>query len=314
MKKNIGLSALLLLLALFPFVRPPIYFVSFCFAVFMYVALAGSWNLIGGFTGYLSFGHVAFFGIGAYTTGLLLSKLAFGYLPAIVAGGVISAILSIVVGYPCLRLRGPYFAAVTLCLAYVLQLIIMNVSFTQGPTGIWLKSLNVDIQTNRLIFYEVMLGIMAVTIMVSRKVEGSKFGLGLVTIREDEDVAQTLRINTTHLKMVAFVLSAFFPGIVGGVFAIYISYITPEIVFNVNMSILLVLMTLFGGRGTWQGPVVGAATLMVVNEVLTHYIGAEVARIIYGLVFIGVILFMPDGIMATWGTIRTKQRRCMKGA
>jgi branched-chain amino acid transport system permease protein len=307
MKIRLELLLVLVLLVLFPLLKPPIYFVSFCFTLFMYVALASSWNLIGGFAGYLSFGHVAFFGIGAYTTGLLISKLAAGYLPAIVAGGATAAILSLTVGYPCLKLRGPYFAAVTLCLAYVLQLIIMNVSFTQGPTGIWLKSLDVDINTNRLIFYEIMLVVMATTIGVARSIEGSKFGLGLISIREDEEVAQTLRINTTQLKMSALILSAFFSGVVGGVFALYISYITPEIVFNVNISILIVLMTLLGGRGTWQGPVLGAATLTVANEVLTHYIGAEVARIIYGMVFIGIILFMPNGIMAYWRNLRDKQ-------
>jgi branched-chain amino acid transport system permease protein len=308
MKKTSLLMVIVLLLALFPVLNPPIYFVSFCFIVFMYVALAESWNLIGGFTGYLSFGHAAFWGVGAYTTGLLLSKLGFGYSLAVVVGGFVAAALSIVVGYPCLRLRGPYFAAVTLCLAYVIQLIIMNVSFTQGPTGLWLKSLNMDIKTNRVIFYETMLGVMAVIIAITRSIEGSKFGLGLISIREDEDVAQTLRINATRLKMIAFALSAFFPGIVGGIFAIYLSYITPEIVFNVNISILLVLMTLFGGRGTWQGPVIGAVTLTLVNEMLTHYIGAEVARIIYGMLFIAVILFMPDGVMFYCQNLRWRRR------
>lgn len=292
------LTAFLILVAALPLFRPPAYFLSFIFKIFMYVILAESWNLIGGFTGYLSFGHVAFFGIGVYTSSMLFQL--FGLTPFIgaIPAGLLASLVAWIIGYPCLRLRGPYFAVVTLSFAFIADLVVKNWSFLGGSEGIHLKLLPMDIQLSRSIFYEIFLGLALATALIARRIQTGKFGLGLAAIREDEDVAQTLRINTSKLKMRAFVLSSFFPGVAGGIYAYYISYVHPDIVFDINISILIVLMALFGGGGSWVGPVIGAVALSIINEFLSLFVQPEFARIIYGMLFMAVILFMPDGIVA----------------
>ncbi len=285
---------------LFPFLGPPVYFISFVFWIFLYICLSSSWNMIGGYAGYLSFGHVAFFGIGAYGTAMLSRSLGldgFWGLLTTIPAGLIASVISIIVGYPCLRLRGPYFAVITLCFAFVAQLTVKNLDFLGGADGLWLKSMDVSVVVNRTIFYELMLLLTLVTVYVSFRIGRSRFGAGLRAIKEDEEVAQTMAINAPKLKITAFALSAFFPGVAGGIYACYLSYIHPDVVFDVNMSILQVLMALFGGASSWIGPVIGAASLTVVNEGLSTFVKAELARIIYGCLFIIVIIFMPNGVL-----------------
>ncbi len=286
------------LLAIFPLIRPPAYFLSFLFKMFLFIILAESWTLIGGFAGYLSFGHVAFFGIGAYTSSVLFQHFSLSpFIGALPAGGV-AALVALIIGYPCLRLKGPYFAVITLCFAFVVDLIVKNWAFLGGSEGIHLKLVQMDIQSSRSIFYEIFLGLVAVTLLYVRRVQHSKFGMGLASIREDEEVAQTLTINTAAVKIKAFIMSAFFPGVAGGIYAYYISYIHPDIVFDINISILIVLMAVFGGGKSWAGPLLGAALLTVVNELLSLFVRPEIARVIYGAMFMGVIIFMPDGMVA----------------
>ncbi len=287
-------------LGVFPWLGPPVYFVSLCFTVFLYVCLASSWNVIGGYAGYLSFGHVAFFGIGAYTTGMLMNTFSLSPLTtllSVVPAGGVAGLMAIVVGYPCLRLRGPYFAVITFCFAFVVDLGVKNLAFLGGPEGLWLKSMDLPIHIIRAIFFEVMLAITAFSVLLNLWVDRSRFGAGLKAIKQDEEVAQTMAINAPGLKLQAFALSALFPGMAGGVYAYYLTYIHPDIVFDVMISILIVLMALFGGGGTWLGPVIGAVLLTLVNEGLSTFVRAELARIIYGCLFIGVIVFMPNGIV-----------------
>jgi len=304
LKKSHGylFGALILLstLALFPWFGPPVYFISLLFTVFLYVVLASSWNFIGGYAGYLSFGHVAFFGIGAYATALMMKGFSLSplltVLSSIPAGGI-AALIAIIVGYPCLRLRGPYFAVITFCFAFVVELGVKNLDILGGPEGLWLKSMDLPIHVIRSLLFEIMLVVMILTIATGIWISRSKFGAGLRAIKEDEEVAQTMAINAPKLKLQAFALSAFFPGMAGGVYAYYLTYIHPDIVFDVMISILIVLMALFGGGGTWLGPIIGAVILTLVNEGLSTFVKAELARIIYGCLFIGVIIFMPNGIM-----------------
>jgi branched-chain amino acid transport system permease protein len=305
----VGITALL---SLFPLISPPAYFLSMLYMVFLYVILAESWNIIGGFAGYLSFGHVAFFGLGAYTTAFLMNKLALSPAATIlssISGGFAAALVAFVIGYPCLRLRGPYFAVVTMCFAFVVQMVVQNIGLFGGVEGLWLAAMKQPIHVIRGIFYELMLALMILVILFVRWLEGSRLGKGLVTIREDEEVAQTLGIHTPRIKILAFALSAFFPGVAGGLHAYYLTYISPENVFDVAVSILIVLMTLFGGGGSWLGALIGAVSLSLINEFLTTFVGAEIARIIYGLLFIAVIMFMPNGIMEFF----RRRRRVLAG-
>lgn len=290
--------AILLVLALLPLARPSTYFLGFMLILFMYAALASSWNILGGFTGYLSFGHAAFFGLGAYTTALLLFYLKWSPFWTMPLGGLVAAVFAALVGYPCLRLRGPYFSLVTLILTLAVSIIILNAPWTKGAFGMFLPFPPVDIFTNHVIFYEVMLALMVLAALVARQIERSKLGMGLAAIRENEDVAQTLGVNVTWLKMEVFLISAFLTGMIGGIYSYYISYLHPSFVFDTLISINIVLMALFGGRLTWLGPLLGASILSVVNEILTLQVEAQLARIVFGLLLIGVIIFLPDGIMA----------------
>lgn len=295
--RRTGIGLVFLLAAFLPLLQPPTYFLSFIFKVFLFIILAESWNLIGGFAGYLSFGHVAFFGLGVYTSAMLFIHLGLSPLIGAIPAGILASGVAFIVGYPCLRLRGPYFAVVTLCFAFIIDLIVRNWPFLGGSEGLHLKLMPLDIHLSRIIFYEIFWVLAAITLLVCRWVQESKFGLGLASIREDEEVAQTICIPASALKMKAFVLSAFFPGVAGGIYAYYISYIHPDIVFDIGVSILIVLMALFGGGITWLGPLVGAVFLSIINEVLSIFVHPELARIIYGSLFVIVILFMPDGVI-----------------
>jgi len=291
---------LVVMLAAFPCLEPEVYYLSFMFSVFMYVVLASSWNFIGGYAGYLSFGHAAFFGIGAFTTAKVASMFELSPLLTILASipaGALAALVALIVGYPCLKIRGPYFSVVTICFAFVVELTVKNIEFLGGAEGIYLKFMDIPEKLSRSIMYEVMLLLMVVTLAVAWWLGRSRLGAGLRAIRSDEEVAETMAIPTAKIKIQAFILSAFFPGIAGGLFAYYLTYIHADVVFNINISILIVLMAMFGGGGTWLGPIIGAVILTFVNEGLSTFAQAEIARIIYGALFILVTVLMPNGII-----------------
>lgn len=286
-------------LALLPVLRPDVYYLSALFTLFMYAALACGWNIFGGYTGYMNFGHAAFFGIGAYTSALLLVKCGLSPFYTAILGGVLASVLAAIISWPCLRLRGPYFVLVTLCLGLAVRVVVINLEFAGSSQGLWLKLLPVGIFANRVIFYETMLAITLLTILVAIWIERSKFGLGLRSIRQDEDSAETQGVNATQLKIGAFIISAFLAGIVGGIYAYYRTYIHPDFIFDISISVLVVLMSLLGGRNSWVGPVIGASIVVIINELLTAYagIGAEISRIIYGLLLVVVIMYLPNGII-----------------
>ena len=292
------LTPVIVFLALFPALRPDVYYLSALFTLFLYAALACGWNIFGGYTGYMNFGHAAFFGIGAYTSALLLTKLGLSPFYTAILGGVLAAVLAAIVSYPCLRLRGPYFVLVTFCLGLAVRIVVANLEWTGSSTGLWMRLLPVSIFVNRVIFYETMLGLMLLTILIAVRIEGSKFGLGLRSICQDEDSAETQGVNATQLKIWALIISAFLAGIVGGIYAYYRSYIHPDFIFDVNISVLVVLMSLLGGRDSWVGPVIGAGIVVIINEFLTAYagIGAEISRILYGLLLVIVIVYLPNGL------------------
>jgi len=291
------LLAVLLLLVVFPFFGPPLFFLSLFISIFLFISLTESWNLLGGYTGYISLGHVVFFSIGAFTTAVCMN--CFGTSPFLTAilGGVVAGGVAAIVGFPVLRLKGAYFSISSLLLAVISQLIFLNWEFVGGSVGLWYKLMPVSIEANRVIFYEVMLGLALLITLVVRYVEKSKFGAGLITIREDEDVAKTIGINTPMLKLKAFVLGSFFAGVVGGIYGYYLSFIHPDITFNINTSLLILLMAFFGSCTTWTGPLLGAVVLSLANQLIVTFIGAEISRVLYGLILILVIIFMPNGMI-----------------
>jgi branched-chain amino acid transport system permease protein len=278
-------------MAILPFVLPP-YRTTFLLLTFMYITLASSWNIVSGYTGYVSFGHAAFFGLGAYTASLLIIRMGVHWLAAAIAGGLLAAAIALLLGGILLRLRGPYFAISMLGLSAACEVVASTwVTLTRGGAG-----LNLPPSLNLLQVYFGMGAAMIAVVLLSYRIITSKYGLRLIAIREDEGAADALGINTTAHKVSAFVLSAFFPGLVGGFYAWHLSYIDPNSVFRPILSIGMVIMAMFGGIGTVTGPVIGGALLSLLAEAFWARL-PEFHRAAFGALIVVVVLFMPGGVM-----------------
>jgi branched-chain amino acid transport system permease protein len=285
-----ALALALLLLSVYPLWATG-YGIRVMLQLFMWIALAQSWNLISGLTGYVSFGHVAFFGMGSYATAILVVKGVAWPLAAI-AGGVMAVVLAFVIGWPCLRLKGPYFAIAMLGLNEVLRVMASYFEgLTGGGLGLSLPTLDASVR----IYYAMGLVALAVT-GVTYLIVTSRFGLRLMTIREDEVAAEAMGINTFRYKIYAFLLSAAAPGIVGGLAARDMGYIEPISVFPLVTTITMIVMVLFGGKGTIWGPVLGAVILFTFQELVwAHFPHAH--QVLLGAIIVTVVLVMPRGIL-----------------
>jgi branched-chain amino acid transport system permease protein len=287
----VGLTVLLFALALYP-MQGTGYGVRTMLQLFMWIALAQSWNLISGLTGYVSFGHVAFFGMGAYSTGILITRLAWPWPLAALAGGVMAMVLALVIGWPCLRLKGPYFAIAMLGLNEVLRVIVSYYEgLTGGGSGLSLPTLHASVP----IYYA--MGVVALSVTgLTYVIITSRFGLRLMTIREDEVAAEAMGIDTFRYKLYAFLLSAVAPGIVGGLAARDQGYIEPTSVFPLITTITMIVMALFGGKGTIWGPVLGAVLLFTFQELVwARFIYLH--QLLFGAIIVAVVLLMPRGIL-----------------
>jgi branched-chain amino acid transport system permease protein len=268
--------------------------------VFMWIALAGSWNLISGLTGYVSFGHVAFYGAGAYAGAILITSAGWSWPLAALAGGVAAGVLALLIGYPCLRLKGPYFAIAMLGLNEVLRALVSYFEgLTGGGSGLSLPTAD----ATRPIYY--VMGLLALVITgATYLIITSRFGLRLMTIREDEVAAEAMGIDTFHHKLVAFLLSAVGPGIAGALTARDQGYIEPISVFPLAVTVTMIVMVLFGGKGTVWGPVLGAVALFVIQELVwAHY--PYVHPLLFGAIIVAVVLLMPRGVL---GLLQLKYR------
>ena len=285
------LAVALVVLAIYP-LHGTGYGVRTMLQLFMWIALAQSWNLISGLTGYVSFGHVAFFGMGAYTAGILIGKLGWAWPGACLAGGVMAMVLAVVIGWPCLRLKGPYFAIAMLGLNEVLRVIVSYYEgLTGGGNGLSLPTLHASVP----IYYAMGLVALAVTALTYLIIT-SRFGLRLMTIREDEVAAEAMGIDTFRHKLYAFLLSAVGPGIVGGLAARDQGYIEPLSVFPLITTITMIVMALFGGKGTIWGPVLGAVVLFTFQELVwARFIYLH--QLLFGAIIVAVVLLMPRGIL-----------------
>lgn len=295
----IALGAALVALAVYPAFGTG-YGTRTVLQVFMWIALAGSWNLISGLTGYVSFGHVAFFGAGAYTGGILIASSGWSWPLAAVAGGVAAGVLALGIGGPCLRLKGPYFAIAMLGLNEVLRALVSYFErLTGGGNGLSLPTLDATVP----IYYAMGLTAIAVT-LAARLIIGSRFGLRLMTIREDEVAAESMGIPTFRHKLLAFLLSAIGPGIAGALTARDQGYIEPLSVFPLATTITMIVMTLFGGKGTVWGPVLGAVALFVAQEMVwARY--PYIHPLLFGAIIVAVVLAMPRGVL---GLLQMKYR------
>lgn len=287
----IGIALLIGGLIIFPGIGIP-YLTTLILFIFLYIILAESFNIFSGYTGYFSFGHVTFLGVGAYGGGIFITKLGFPWSLASFMGGLCALILAAIVGYPLLRLKGPFFAISMLGLSQTSRLsALIFGSLTGGGLGMSLP----PVQKLSEIYYA--MGIVALIIsLCTYYLDRSKFGLSLMAIREDEIGAAAIGINTQKCKYVAFLVSAVFPGIAGGIYGSYLSFLHPDEIFSLSYNIKMIIMPIFGGLGTFWGPIIGSVTLTIISEILWvrfpfFHLG------LYGIIIVILVLYLPNGIM-----------------
>ncbi len=274
--------------------------------VFMYIVLTQAWNILGGYGGYLNFGMVTYFGVGAYASALLFHFYQISPLITAPLGGLAAAILGLLIGIPTLRLRGAYFAIVTMIITFAVQILVLDVPFTQGALGIYLAPLPLSPLGLERLFYFLFLAFALLVTMLIFAIEHSNFGWALVAIREDEDAAEIVGVRTTEVKWVANALSACIAGIAGGLYAQRIMYLEPTGTFAFDISLNVVLMAVIGGAGTWQGPLVGAPLVLLVADALRVTVTSEVNRVIFSLIVILIALFVPGGVMSIARRLRRR--------
>ena len=299
-------------LALLPLIFDPesSYLIYFLYMTFIYIALTQSWNLVGGYTGQVSLGHYAFFGLGAYVVAIAWSRGLIDFLSphGMLAGGLGAAILAILIGIPLLsKLRGDYFALGTLGLGEILRLAtVKGGAFTGGPTGILLS---VASFTTIAPHYYIGLVITLLALGATWTITKSHIGLALVAIRDNEAVASASGVNILKFKVFALAAGAFIAGLCGALHANYIFQIDPQGFYSLNWTLYPVLMTVLGGAGTLFGPVIGAVFLSIGFE-LARYFLPEIHPIFSGLLMILAIMFLPNGLIGL--RLRKSKRAIVK--
>ncbi|HEX7473406.1 MAG TPA: branched-chain amino acid ABC transporter permease [Candidatus Limnocylindrales bacterium] len=302
----------LALFALLPLVVREGFYIDLLLFTFMYAAMSVGWDIMGGYAGYVSLGHVGFFGLGSYVAGLLV--VHFG-IPVFVSApfvGLLAAVVGAGLGWISLRARGTSFVIVTLTFTYVVQLLALNLrSVTGGSSGLYLPLLNLPSDIVILPFYYSMLALLVVAILVSIAIRRSKFGLGLIAIREEEGKADGSGVNTSLYKILAFAISVSFAGVAGALHAQYLNYVDPDLAFELIITLNLIIMSLVGSRGTVWGPVLGAFILQPLSQYLIYLtpsqIAGQVHLIALGVILVLVVMFMPDGIITTFDTWRHRR-------
>lgn len=265
--------------------------------VAMFVVMASAWNIIGGLTGYASFGNVAFFGLGAYTVGVLVSNRNWPFALALLVAPLVAALFAVLVGLPLLRLRGHYFAVATLGVGVAVGEVVNNVGPLGASTGLFLPIVRSD-----LIFFYLMLGAAILAVVTTWIILRTRFGYGLLAIRESEEAAAVIGVNTTLYKVAAFCIAAALTGLAGGIFAQWNSFINQENVFAITTNVQMILMAVVGGAGTVLGPVAGAVVLELIIQTLAGGGSAAVySQIGLGVLLAICVIFIPRGVIDFFG-------------
>ncbi len=306
--KGFFLSGTLLVLFLFPLLSFVLdgfnYWLHMFLYIFMYIAMASSWNIIGGYTGYTSLGHNFFLAIGAYFSGVFL--VYFKISPFLTApfAGLLALGLGFLFGLISLRTRGPAFIISTIALVLLVKIFFDNWDYIGGANGLSLPLLDLDVSLVKLPYYYYMLFIAIAAVFTAYRIRHSKFGLGLRAISQDESKAEVAGIPTNTYKILAFAISGFYVGIAGGIWGHYSTYLQPKSLLAILVAAQLVLMTVLGGKGTVAGPVIGAIVFIAAEEYFVTLLGSSELNIAaMGLLLAVVLLFFPEGIV---GSLRSR--------
>ncbi len=293
----IVLVVLALLLVAVPFVLTG-FWVRLITFTFMFAILASALNIIAGFTGYAAFGNMIFFGLGAYTTAVLMSKAGLSFVPALAGSAVVSVVTAVLLGMLLLRLKGHYFALGTLGAAEAMKYVVENLTgLTNGGRGITIRALKGSPFLLNTLFYFIMFALLVLILVVVWRISVNRLGYAFKAIRADEEAAAVMGIHTTRTKIIAWSLSAVFTGVMGAVYAWWFTYIDPPTVFDVMWVVKMFVIILIGGAGTVFGPVIGAFILESISELVwSRFINLHLG--ILGTIIILVVLFMPRGILS----------------
>jgi len=264
--------------------------IQFGINALLLAVLAQGWNIIGGYTGYASFGNSVFYGLGSYGVGIAMVQWELPFWAGLVFGVVLAVVFAVLLGIPVLRLRGHYFAIATLALAQVMAAIVSNVKLAGQNVGLVLPPLNDD-----RLFYELSLGLLVIATLTVFWLTRSRFGFGLIAIRENEEGAAVMGVNTTLYKVLAFSLSGIFSSLAGGIHAYWVTFIDPESAFDISLNVKMIIMAVFGGPGTVLGPIVGALSLSAISEFLSSEI-TSIAGLFFGIVVVAAVVLMPRGL------------------
>ncbi len=290
------------LLIMLPLGIGPQWILSLLVFTLMYAGLASSWNIVGGYAGYPSLGHAAFFGIGAYSIAIIFENdvgdgfAPFWVLPLI---GLAVAAFGLPIAWIAMRTRADVFAIVTITLLFMAQTLAFNLrELTGGSQGRSVAAAPFDVSTYDRPFYYAMLVLLALAMGISAAINGSKIGLSLAAVRSDEDKAQGVGVHVTGVKLTAFAVSAGLTAMIGGVWAYYVGFIYPQFAIDPLVTIGMVLMTFLGGRATVWGPVLGAAILVPAQQYLAYELGASRLYLLgYAAVFLLIMVLLPRGIL-----------------
>lgn len=280
-------------LALFPAFGNP-YTVSLLLSIAMYIALTASWNILSGYCGYVSFGHVVFWGVGAYGTAILVTKLDLPWAVALAGGGIVATLLAALVAQPVLKLSGVYFAISTLALAEAMRIFTSYFrGLTGGGGGIYMAPL-ISLNTA----YYLMIGIAVACVAFTYSLNFTRFGRSLMAIRENELAAESLGIDTTWRKAEAFMVSAFLAGLTGGAYVLNVAFIDPGTAYDISITLRAIMMAMFGGIGTVLGPVIGAVGFQSLSEALWANF-PFIHKALLGALIIALVLLLPQGILTS---------------
>jgi branched-chain amino acid transport system permease protein len=265
-------------------------FVQFGINALLFAVLAQGWNIIGGYAGYASFGNSVFYGLGSYGVGIAMVQWHLPFGVGLVFGVALGVAFACSLGVAVLRLKGHYFAIATLALAQVMAAIVSNIKLAGQNVGLVLPPLNDD-----RLFYELALALLAVATASVWWLARTRFGFGLIAIRENEEAAAAMGVDTTRYKVLAFTLAGIFSSLAGGIHAYWATFIDPDSAFDISLNVKMIIMAVFGGPGTVVGPVVGAFLLSAVSEVLSSEV-TTIAGLFFGVVIVVAIVFMPRGL------------------
>jgi branched-chain amino acid transport system permease protein len=304
-------------LAAYPLISDDLYYQNMIILSLVFAIGAVGLNIISGYGGYISLGQGAFLGLGAYTLGIMSTRVesvsVWWWVPL---AGVVAGVFAALLGVVALRTRGPSFVIITIAFLFLLQLVAINwPTLTHGTAGISLPLPTWSIDIQNWPFYYSLYALLAASLLLSWRIRRTKFGMGLIAMREDEDKAATVGIDTPVYKLLGFVASAVFVGMAGAIYGYYLAFIDPLGMFNILISVQILLSMLLGGRGTLWGPVLGAFLIEPLNEFSNNSLGGGNARLLmFGGLMAVVVLFVPRGILPTAGAwIETRRARGKAG-